>query len=101
MAEQLLDGPQIVAILKQVSREAVAQRGPPPPCFVMPAALMARFTSRFMLSAELEIGQLTENVMVVAGADSVNSTNAELSDTVSPRQVLELPLNGRNTPLPC
>lgn len=50
----------------------------------------------YSLNAALEVGQISENVTVVAGADVVNSTNAELSNTVSPRQIQELPLNGRN-----
>src|SRR5205085_10406803 len=50
----------------------------------------------FSLNATLEVGNISENVTVVAGADVVNSTNAELSNTVSPRQIQELPLNGRN-----
>jgi hypothetical protein len=50
----------------------------------------------YSLNATLEIGQVNETVTVTAGADIVNSTNAELSNTVTPRQVLELPLNGRN-----
>src|SRR5690606_19433124 len=33
---------------------------------------------------------------VTAGADLTNASNAELANTVSPRQVLELPINGRN-----
>ena len=50
----------------------------------------------YALNPTLEIGQLQENVTVIAGADVVNSVNAELSTTVSPRQVLDLPINGRN-----
>jgi hypothetical protein len=50
----------------------------------------------YSLNATLEVGQVSENVTVIAGADVVNSTNAELSNTISTRQVLELPLNGRN-----
>jgi hypothetical protein len=50
----------------------------------------------FTLNATLEIGNISETVEVVAGADVVNATNAELSNTVSPRQVKELPINGRN-----
>ncbi len=50
----------------------------------------------YSLNATLEVGRVEEAVTVTAGADVVNSTNAELSNTVSPRQVLELPLNGRN-----
>jgi hypothetical protein len=50
----------------------------------------------YSLNATLEVGQVSENVTVIAGADVINSTNAELSNTVSQRQILELPLNGRN-----
>jgi hypothetical protein len=50
----------------------------------------------FTLNATLEIGNISETVEVVAGADVVNATNAELSNTVTPRQVKELPINGRN-----
>lgn len=51
---------------------------------------------QFSLNPTLEVGGITESVTVVAGTDIVNSTTGELSSTVSPRQVLELPLNGRN-----
>ncbi|MDT5270571.1 MAG: hypothetical protein QOH49_2757 [Acidobacteriota bacterium] len=50
----------------------------------------------YSLNAMLEIGNISETVEVVAGADVVNATNAELSNTVTPRQVKELPINGRN-----
>ncbi|MFL6257889.1 MAG: carboxypeptidase regulatory-like domain-containing protein [Pyrinomonadaceae bacterium] len=50
----------------------------------------------FTLNGTLEIGNISETVEVVAGADVVNATNAELSNTVTPRQVKELPINGRN-----
>lgn len=49
-----------------------------------------------VLSATLEIGDIQESVTITGGADIINSTTAELSSTVSPRQVLELPINGRN-----
>ncbi|HEY8562223.1 MAG TPA: TonB-dependent receptor [Pyrinomonadaceae bacterium] len=48
------------------------------------------------LKPVLEVGAVEAQVTVQAGTDIVNSTNAELSSTVSPRQVLELPINGRN-----
>jgi hypothetical protein len=45
----------------------------------------------------LEVGQISEQVTVVAGAaETINSTNAELSTTISTQQVRELPLNGRS-----
>jgi hypothetical protein len=50
----------------------------------------------YSLNATLEVGNISENVTVVAGADVINAANAELSNTVSPRQIQELPLNGRN-----
>jgi hypothetical protein len=48
------------------------------------------------LTSNLEVGAITENVTVVGGADIVNSSGGELSTTVTSRQVVELPLNGRN-----
>jgi len=50
----------------------------------------------YSINVQLEVGGVAETVTVVAGADVVNSSGADLSTTVSPRQVLELPLNGRN-----
>ncbi len=50
----------------------------------------------YSLNMTLAVGDYQESVTVTAGADVVNSTTGELSNTVSPRQVLELPLNGRN-----
>jgi hypothetical protein len=48
------------------------------------------------LNVAMSVGGLKENVTVVAGADVVNSTNGELSNTISPKQVKDLPINGRN-----
>ena len=51
----------------------------------------------YPLNAVLEVGQISEQVTVTAGAaETINSTNAELSTTISTQQVRELPLNGRN-----
>ncbi|MBA3242359.1 MAG: TonB-dependent receptor [Acidobacteria bacterium] len=50
----------------------------------------------YSLNMTLEPGNISESVTVVAGADTLNTTNAELSNTVSQRQITELPLNGRN-----
>ena len=50
----------------------------------------------YSMNSVLEVGGIDETVNVVAGADVVNSTNAALSTTVSPRQILDLPINGRN-----
>ncbi len=50
----------------------------------------------YTLPISLEPGGVTENVTVVAGADLINASDAQLSTTVNQRQILELPLNGRN-----
>ena len=50
----------------------------------------------YTLNATLEVGEISESVEVVAGADVLNASNGELSNTVSPRQIQELPLNGRD-----
>src|SRR6185436_17585229 len=48
----------------------------------------------YVLTPTLEIGAIEERVNVFAGADIVNSTNAELSNTVTETQLLGLPING-------
>src|SRR6185295_1542022 len=50
----------------------------------------------YVLTPTLEVGPIEEKVNVVAGADIVNSTNAELSNTVTETQLLGLPINGRD-----
>ena len=50
----------------------------------------------YTLNPKLEIGDVSVVVSVTAGADLVNSSNAELSTTVSPKQIIDLPINGRN-----
>jgi hypothetical protein len=51
----------------------------------------------FSLNARLEVGGLAEVVTVTAsGGEQINSSNGELSTTVSKEQIRELPLNGRN-----
>ena len=50
----------------------------------------------YELTPALEVGAIEENVNVFAGADIVNSTNAELSNTVTETQLLGLPINGRD-----
>jgi len=47
----------------------------------------------YNLNLTLEVGAPTETVTVNAGADIINTTSAELSNTVSTRQIQELPLN--------
>jgi hypothetical protein len=50
----------------------------------------------YSLPIMLEVGQVTENVTVVAGMDILNTTNSALATNVGPRQLLELPLLTRN-----
>ena len=50
----------------------------------------------YSLNPKLELGDITAEVTVQAGAEIINSTTGELSTTVSPRQVIDLPINGRN-----
>ena len=50
----------------------------------------------YVLTPTLEVGAIEEKVNVFEGADIVNSTNAELSNTVSETQLLGLPINGRD-----
>jgi len=50
----------------------------------------------YVLTPVLEVGAIEEKVNVFEGADIVNSTNAELSNTVSETQLLGLPINGRD-----
>ncbi len=50
----------------------------------------------YSLNATLEVGNISETVTVTAGADVVNTTNAELSNTVTERQIVELPLANRD-----
>ena len=50
----------------------------------------------YPLTTVLEIGSLNETVTVTAGTEVINSTNASLSNTISQKDVKELPINGRN-----
>jgi hypothetical protein len=50
----------------------------------------------YALNSTLDVGNISETVTVTAGVDVVNSTNAELSSTVTETQLLGLPINGRD-----
>ncbi len=50
----------------------------------------------YSLNPALEIGNIQETVTVTAGADVVTSTSAQVSNTISPQQILSLPLITRN-----
>lgn len=44
----------------------------------------------------LAVGAANQNVTVEAGAELVQTTNAQVSDTIEQKQILQLPINGRN-----
>jgi hypothetical protein len=48
------------------------------------------------LTVELEVGSLTEAVTVVGGGSMVQTTTPEVTQTVTQRQIADLPLDGRN-----
>lgn len=50
----------------------------------------------YTLNAVMEVGDINATVEVVAGTDVLNASTAELSTTVSARQIQDLPLNGRD-----
>lgn len=50
----------------------------------------------YNLTPTLEVGNVSESVTVTAGADVVTSTSAQITNTVSPQQILSLPLITRN-----
>lgn len=50
----------------------------------------------YSLAATLEVGNIAEVVTVAAGADIINAADGEIKTTVTGRQIVELPLNGRN-----
>ncbi|HEY8562221.1 MAG TPA: carboxypeptidase-like regulatory domain-containing protein [Pyrinomonadaceae bacterium] len=50
----------------------------------------------YNLTPVLEIGSVQETVTVTAGADVITSTSAQVTNVVSPQQILSLPLLTRN-----
>lgn len=48
------------------------------------------------LNVNLEIGEVTAEVVVTAGADVITTNSAQVSNTVSPQQILSLPLITRS-----
>jgi hypothetical protein len=50
----------------------------------------------YTLNPKLEVGDVSVEVEVTAGADLVNASDGELSTTVDQKQILDLPINGRN-----
>lgn len=50
----------------------------------------------YSLAVVMEVGETSETVTIEAGADIVNTSSPEVNNTVAKRQIIELPLNGRN-----
>lgn len=50
----------------------------------------------YSITAKLEVGGVSETVEVTAGTTLIQTTTPEVSQTVQQKQVLELPLNGRD-----
>lgn len=50
----------------------------------------------YTLNPKLAIGDVNVEVTVEAGAELVNASNGELSNTVDQKQIIDLPINGRN-----
>lgn len=50
----------------------------------------------YTFNPKLEVGEVTAEVTITAGADLVNASNAELSNTISQNQLQDLPINGRD-----
>ena len=50
----------------------------------------------YTLPSVLEVGKVDETVTVTAGTDVITSTSAQVTNTVSPQQILSLPLLTRN-----
>jgi hypothetical protein len=58
--------------------------------------VIIQVSQEYSLPVVLEVGGVGETVTVTAGADVINSTNAELSSTLTNKQITELPLAARN-----
>ncbi len=112
----VIPGATITAVDDQTKREITAQASGEG-AFVIPQLEFGTYTVRitaqgfktfvatdlkidvgreYSLNPTLEVGGIEENVTVVAGADTINAANGEISNTVSPIQIQELPLDGRS-----
>jgi len=55
-----------------------------------------RLGQNLAVDFELEAGGITEDIVVTGGEPLLRTTNAEISDVIENRQVVQVPLNGRN-----
>src|SRR5260370_33512787 len=59
-------------------------------------AILLHVASSLTLDGQLRVGVKTEMIEVVASANQVETTNADLSGTIAGAQITQLPLNGRS-----
>src|SRR5258705_5321982 len=55
-----------------------------------------RLGQNLAVDFELEAGGVTEEIVVTGGEPLLRTTNAEISDVIENREVVQVPLNGRN-----
>ncbi len=63
---------------------------------VVRSAVHVQLGQTLALDFSLEVGGLAEEIRVTADVPLLQSTNAEISDVIENRQVVQIPLNGRN-----
>ncbi len=63
---------------------------------VLRSGVIVQLGQTVALDFTLEVGGLTEEIRVTGDIPLLQSTNAEISDVIENRQVVQIPLNGRN-----
>jgi len=63
---------------------------------VLRSGVTVQIGQTLTLDFTLDVGGLTEEIRVTAPFPLLQATNAEISDIIDTREVLQLPLNGRN-----
>ena len=63
---------------------------------VVHAAITLALGAQVQLDLALDVGGIAEEVTVTGGAPLLQTANAEISDVIENREVVQLPLNGRN-----
>jgi outer membrane receptor protein involved in Fe transport len=82
--------PTLIPGVYQIRAEMTGFR----PIEIRDVVLQVNQTARFDL--KMEIGQVTENVQVVASAPVLAQDTSDVGQVINGRQIVELPLNGRN-----
>ncbi len=63
---------------------------------VLRSGVIVQLGQTLTLDFTLEVGGLTEEIRVTGDVPLLQATNAEISDVIENRQVVQIPLNGRN-----